>query len=61
MIISKPEFHIESKSMTLANPAAMLSQLDQLQAEWEAELKARQRDAAGEPLPQVKINTTKGR
>ncbi len=46
--------------MTLANPAAMLSQLDQLQAEWEAELKARQRDAAGEPLPQVKINTTKG-
>ncbi len=51
---------IESKSMTLANPAAMLSQLDQLQVEWEAELKARERDAAGEPLPQAKINTTKG-
>ena len=51
---------IRSKSMSIANPAAMLTQLEQLQADWEAELKARERDAAGEPLPQVKINTTKG-
>ncbi len=34
--------------------------IEQLQQEWEKELKMRAEDAQGEPLPQVKIRTTKG-
>lgn len=35
-------------------------QIDIFAKNWEEELEARKRDAAGEPLPQAKINTSKG-
>lgn len=39
---------------------AIYEQLDELSASWQQELLVRQSDAAGEPLPQAKIETTKG-
>ncbi len=51
---------IQASEKNIVNSAAMLSVLDRLEKEWAEELEAQKRDAAGEPLPQVKIRTTKG-
>ena len=48
------------KMFEVFNLLADLSDVDQLRPLWEAELKLREADAAGEPLPRVLIVTTKG-
>lgn len=51
---------IKTDGLSSDQVSEMLKQFDILAKNWEDELKARQRDAAGEPLPQAKISTTKG-
>jgi cyclophilin family peptidyl-prolyl cis-trans isomerase len=63
--IADNEFELARKSIvTVGYPPKqlddLLNQVDRLAKNWEEELEARKRDAAGEPLPQAKINTTKG-
>lgn len=51
---------IQSSKLSIANPQALLEQLDRLKEDWDLEQQARQRDLSGEPLPMAKIRTTKG-
>jgi cyclophilin family peptidyl-prolyl cis-trans isomerase len=51
---------LTTSNQQLAELDLIRIQLEKLKENWESELKARERDAQGEPLPQAKIMTTKG-
>jgi cyclophilin family peptidyl-prolyl cis-trans isomerase len=51
---------LTSANLPQAQFAQMMQQLELNAKNWQEELEARKRDAAGEPLPQAKIVTTKG-
>ncbi len=63
--LANNEFELARQSVIAANYPAetldqLLKQLDVFTKNWDEELKARERDAIGEPLPQAKIFTSKG-